>query len=429
MIRTMLPWAFLIMLLAFFGSFALANLCLFGGLGLGLADREVRRRAREAIPEGLACAATVLACVFLVSLACSAETWEATGSRNWIWGLRPLFALAFGIVAGTADPTLWHRSLWFACAIGALFVLPTVPTWDGTRLELAKSVYGREILGANVLGGILGHLLLVASAATMAAGRASAAPALWIRLLLMAGLLLGQFLTASRAAMLMVMVGMVMLGLLGMVGRQTRILFLLVLAAVAGVAIGNARFLRDRAGTSLTVGFRLFYWKRALGMIERAPLFGAGARRLDELGDLLTPPPPGTRAERFEQYARDLRRWDLLGNPTEFHNDFLTAAAAHGIPGLLAWLWFHAQIFLALVRSTRSGVAGSGPGDELRGYLIGSAATVAGLLAFMIGNPAWFNKEMGPYCYALLGLAIASAPRSCDPPVPAGEGGAPRAAP
>lgn len=381
-----------------FTSFALVNLCLGFGLLAALVHflprglpRAVRDTLRPALP--------YLAWIVLAQLL-SPET-GVGGKMDRTMAIRALLGLALGSLVQAARPDHW-RSLAFVLAPAFILVGFGLPTFNGLQMELSRSAIRRELLGPNVFGGLLAFITVTWLPAMLAekrpGGRAGPYLLAWAAGLASIGL------TGSRSALLLLVVGSLAVALRSAGRAVPGKKLLLVAVALLALGFANRRFFLARANTSFTIGFRLFFWERALGLIQRAPVFGAGGHKIDRLGDKVYPHPPGERRYAKGELERTAPPWrfDLVGNPSEFHNDYLTLAVALGLPGLLCWLGLQ----VGLRRRIRAGAPppGPDPADEDL-FLTGIAAAQLGLFAYLCFNAGWTNREMGPFCAYYLGVA------------------------
>ncbi len=405
-------------LLLHFLTFAGVNLALAVATLTCLASPGVRRRFFLPWPGATRAAILAFVAWMFVSRCLSPESWVEGVRLDRNIGWKPALAMVLGYLAAGPGASGARRIALRVAAGAALLILPVLPTFDGYRISMGTSVYGREILGPNVLGGALAYLALI----TLSLGLATPTGARTQRLALAGLLVLQTVLTGSRTSWVLLVTGAATLLALRLSGRSLVLgLAGLAMAAATALVLQPRYLLMADASTSLA--FRKQVWAKGAHLIARAPVFGAGSRHLGNLADQLWPPYMGVPMGWTETV--------LIGNPSEFHNDYLSLGAQYGIPGTLLFVTLHGVLLATLARAARSREpdrpAGGGPrqgpgqgsgalddpddpdGPEVTGLLRGHAAAITGLMVYALANPTWMNKELGPFTACLMGTGLGAA--------------------
>ena len=138
---------------------------------------------------------------------------------------------------------------------------------------------GERAIGTWVDPNALGGIMAIGAALTMPqiAARKPLIRRQWLSLLAFAALGLALFLTASRASLLALAVGLLFLALF----RYRRLLPLLLLGAVLFVFLPQTQAYLDRlaqafTGADLATQMRIGEWTDSLRLISRYPIFGVG---------------------------------------------------------------------------------------------------------------------------------------------------------
>ena len=138
---------------------------------------------------------------------------------------------------------------------------------------------GERAIGTWVDPNALGGIMAIGAALTMPqiAARKPLIRRRWLSLLAFAALGLALFLTASRASLLALAVGLLFLALF----RYRRLLPLLLLGAVLFVFLPQTQAYLDRlaqafTGADLATQMRIGEWTDSLRLISRYPIFGVG---------------------------------------------------------------------------------------------------------------------------------------------------------
>lgn len=415
-----------VFLFANVGSYALVNIALVLGLLLTLLHAPFREGVLRPWPGLVGRGTQALVAWILLSQALSPETWVEGADLSPRTPFKALFGLVLGLslaraqsaALASADPpdnaeqeappplVRWvQRFSWLMLA----FVAPALPSVREYRLSLYHSVYGREILGPNVLGGIFGLLLLFTLSELLSQARYRSPE----RILRAALLFVGVGLSGSRSCLLLVLAGSVSFGFWKLdLGRWLKGLAAggLLLAVLGTV---NPRFVPG-GYTSIAweLGVRGRIWWQATTVIRRVPWLGCGARRfrdkLDEIGpDYVAMDsqgrPYGTDDTSLIIEGVDPLKALITRNPLEAHNDYLTWAAQQGIPGALLYVLLH---LLMLQAAWRAGQEDSSQTPTRRAHARAVFAVVLGVGAYTFFNAVWFNKELGPVVYFFLGSAL-----------------------
>jgi len=397
----LVPWLSGLYLLAHFGSYALVNTLLVCGVVAALASGEVRTRLRSAWPGRVGPAALALVAWVLVSMAASPESWVAGADLSFRTALKPFLALILGIAAVQVAPGLGPRlgqwMGWFA----VVFMVPALPSIHQWRISLVQSVYGKEILGPNVLGGIL-VLCLLQVLCRWQTGEEEEG---WEKYARACFLLIGLVLTGSRSALIMLAGGLLTMAFWELSWKGLGKLLGGGLLLYALLAAANPRFRAIGGASSLAweLGTRGFIWGQAIDVIERRPVLGCGARRyrdkLDELGpDWMGFKPDGTLygTDDTSLLPDDPLAPGINRNPLEAHNDYLTMAAQHGIPASVLWVLLHLAFLGAFWPRGKAGA----------GYSRAMFAVVFGAGAYTLFNAVWFNKELSLFLYWFVGAGL-----------------------
>jgi O-antigen ligase len=402
-----------VFLFANVGSFALVNIALVAGLLLTFLTSSLRQKLMAPWPgfTGKLLLA-LLGWIFISELA-SPETWVPGADLAYRAALKPILGLLLGFSLARNHPRKdflvdWVQRLsWLFLA----FIAPALPSIREYRLSLYHSVYGREILGPNVLGGIFGSLFLFTLSELLADTRYRNKER-FLRLVL---LFVGVGLSGSRSCLILVLVGSASFGLWNFqLGRLLKggLVGALVLIALGAV---NPRFVPGKyTSIGWELGVRGRIWRQALSVIRLVPCLGCGARRyrdkLDEIGpDYVTMDaqgrPVGTDDASLLIPGKDKLVTAATRNPLEAHNDYLTWGAQHGLPGLLLYLLLH---FGFLHTAWGAGQESGEQPEPFQAHARALFAVVLGVGAYTFFNAVWFNKELGLLVYFLIGAGLGS---------------------
>jgi O-antigen ligase len=410
-------------LAAHFFSFAAVNVALVAGMLVALGSGPGRGGLSGPWPGRVRGALGLFAAWVVLSMLGSPETWADGSVRTFHGIFKPVLAMLLGYAGARVTPGLaaWMlpRISWLAVA----FLVPALPSMHDYRIALERSIYGKAILGPNVLGGFFGCLLLLHLWHAWGKGRDRSLA----DHLLAAGLLLGVIVSGSRSAMILVVAG----ALATVVWRLSLRTLLqgagLAVGALAILLLANPRFVPGRfTSPSWELNIRFSIWRQALTVIQRRPVLGCGARRYDDMLRAIYPDYLGVNPDGTFYYTDSDE--NLIGkgpsadavtyHPHDAHNDYLTMAARHGLPGLAFYLLFLGSVLRAAHR------VGLGAQDETSGLARGVFAMLVGVLGYTVFNACWFNKEWGPFTFWWVG-AILAAVASREAEVAGLEGDAP----
>lgn len=415
------------LLLAFAGVYLLAHFFSYGAVNVALALGLVvlvagphRHRLAPPWPGGAHLAFGALLGWILVSQALSPHSYVEGAEIARRFSLKPFLGLLLGLGVVRGHP----RRLGLFLALGAvglgLFCLPIWPTYGmagSSRMLAARSIYGKEILGPNPLGGMCAVMLLALGSAAWR-GR-HRLPNRWAPTLVGLVLAVSLVLTGSRSSL-----GLLFVGAAGLVLTRLTWRRLLGFGAAAVLALGvmvavNPRFIPGfhqtqqlRSTGIFEVELRLSYWRRAWVVIQASPWFGCGARRYrDAAYEALEPyalelatgreVPPGTPGSLTIEL-----------NPDELHNDYVTVVAMHGFPALPLFLLCYGTLLAAFWRQARRD-----EGEPSWGGTAG-VAIVLGIMAYQLLNGVWYNKELGPFAFFYLGGLLGHASGEAGEPQP-----------
>lgn len=408
-------FAFLFLLGNLF-SFAAMNLCTALLAAMLLAWPEGRAEVRAAFRGRLGWALCAFAGWTLVSVLASPASWAPGASVSFRTPFKPL--LAFVVGAGVARAVPEHRRVTlpvFAGVLG-LFVLTVLPSFDGERINMSQSLWGKNFLGPNVFGATLTIVGLLAAGEALWGGLREARRRRTAVLASVALIFLGVGFTGSRSAL--IMAGISVLAFVAWDASPRRLAgTALGIGLFAGAAIMlSPRLLTDLENVTSSFRFRVNTWKRCVYVAKRRPLFGLGARRLDEGLDEFFPHHPCCPPSVPFPPLGDPPDYTRVGNPRDGHNDYLQMPAQLGFPGLALYLWLVFEL-LRTLRVAGLSAGGRGPGGLLRG----AASALVGVLAYSFLNSSYFNKELGLIVWHWWGVAAGEASR-------VGEGAAPQGA-
>ncbi len=401
-----------VFLVAHFFSYALVNVALILGVLVAWAQPSSREALKQPWPGYTKPALLALVAWIFLSMAASPESWVKGADLALRNAWKPSLGLLLGmaVARSNAEVASWMivRLGWFAVA----FLLPAIPSMQGSRISLYHSVYGKEILGPNVLGGFYGTLWMLYLGHLWQKGQRPR----WHEGLLSLGLLLGVIVSGSRSAFILVFGGVASLVVWRFtVARLVKVTLSLCLCLGLFLA-ANPRFIPGKfTQPSWDFNVRFSIWSQALRVIQIRPLFGCGARRYRDKLVELYPDYIGVNPDGTFFFTDDtsllpkdpLKPGGVSAHPLEAHNDYLTMAAQHGLPALVFFLLFWLSLLHATYRQGNKESPAAGMSRAL-------FAVVVGVLGYTCFNACWFNKEWGPFTAWWIGAVLGSFPDTAE---------------
>jgi O-antigen ligase len=347
----------------------------FSWLALVATDR---RRGRQLVADHPALAATLVALGAWAALSAAwAElpTVSYDGATRWILNLM-LFPIVYAAVRSPR-----HVRWVFALFIVGALVSAALGVATGTATDDAR------LAGEGVNANELGELLVVAVvlAGALGASRSLPSPARAVSYAAAGLSVIALLMTASRGALVGLLVALLVAPLLIGPGRRLAALALVVLSVAGGatylLAYAPAADLQRITQADTTGTGRTDIWKVGWRMVEANPLTGVGVGNYNN----------STVHYLFEPGT--ITRSDfIVDDPKAAHNIYLQVLAELGIPGLAFMLLIVGTVLVYLLKAARGFARAGDHGMDLlsRALLV----ALCGLLAALFFSTAIYSKQL-----------------------------------